>query len=156
MLEKSLMKNVVDIYGVCLYPYYENNIKIECFASDSDETLNIHIADLKKKGCEVDFYNMGYSFNNEYEYLLMILVPVEKNSILQLVNSVIDEENSIESFNEESESTRLLDELEKKLNDLFGEDEAFKILDTVVCRVAISKEDRLKIMDSMLSIKGIN
>lgn len=155
-LEKKLMKDVVDVYGVCLYPYYENLVKLECLASDSDETLNVYIKDMKRKGYKVDFYNMGYSFNNEYEYLIMILAPIEKKSILQLVNMVIDEENTINNINEENYGTKLLDDLEKKLNDLFGEDETFKILDDVVCNTGIEKFDRLRIIDNMLTIKGIN
>ena len=155
-LEKKLMRDVVDVYGVCLYPYYENLVKLECLASDSDETLNMYIKDMKRKGYKVDFYNMGYSFNNEYEYLIMVLVPIEKKSILQLVNMVIDEENTINDINEENYGTKLLDDLEKKLNDLFGEDETFKILDDVVCNTGIEKFDRLRIIDDMLTIKGIN
>ena len=155
-LEKKLMRDVVDVYGVCLYPYYENLAKLECLASDSDETLNMYIKDMKRKGYKVDFYNMGYSFNNEYEYLIMVLVPIEKKSILQLVNMVIDEENTINDINEENYGTKLLDDLEKKLNDLFGEDETFKILDDVVCNTGIEKFDRLRIIDDMLTIKGIN
>ena len=155
-LEKKLMRDVVDVYGVCLYPYYENLVKLECLASDSDETLNKYIKDMKRKGYKVDFYNMGYSFNNEYEYLIMVLVPIEKKSILQLVNMVIDEENTINDINEENYGTKLLDDLEKKLNDLFGEDETFKILDDVVCNTGIEKFDRLRIIDDMLTIKGIN
>lgn len=156
-LEKNLMDEVVEFYEVMLLSLLEKHkIKLKCFSSDCDGTLNIYVEDMKKKGYEVDFYNLGNSFNYEYEYYIMILRPIEKKSILQLIDMVMSEENKINDFDEVSFGTNLLDDLEKKLSDIFGSDETYNILNDIICKISIDKEDRLKIMDNMLTIKGIN
>lgn len=154
-IEEKLMKSVVDAYSVCLCPQYKT-LKLELLCSTGDGELNYYLKDMRKKGYKVDFFNMGYSVANDFEYLLIALVPIEKNSILELANCVIENENSINDFDEEEISTQLLDELEKKLSDILGDNMTYRILDSVICRVAIDKQDRLRILDDILTLKGID
>lgn len=155
-IEKKLMKSVIDAYSVCLYPYYENVLKLKLLCSTGNGELNCYLKDMRKKGYKVNFFNMGCSVTNNFEYLLIALVPIEKNSILELANCIIENENSINDFDEEGISTQLLDELEKKLSDILGDNMTYRILDNVICKVEIDKQDRLRILDDILTLKGID
>lgn len=79
---------------------------------------------------------------------------MKKNDLLLLINETMSEENKMVN-NEDTKGTALLDRLESTLEDLFGEDIAFDILCDVVCNIRIDKKKRLQIMDSILSIKGL-
>lgn len=81
---------------------------------------------------------------------------LEKNYILTLINSVMEEENKVTKEEDETTGTLLLDELEMILNALFGEDIAYNILNDVICSFRIDKKKRLKIMDTILKIKSLN
>lgn len=81
---------------------------------------------------------------------------LEKNYILTLINRVIEEENKVTREEDETTGTLLLDELEMILNALFGGLIAYNILNDVICSFRIDKKKRLKIMDTILTIKGLN